>query len=156
MDFYDFISHEDTMSWAGEGNDVWGWVSPDGREFAALGQADGTAFMEVTKQGKLVFLGRLPQQSVISIWRDMKMVGDNMVIGTEVSSLTRSKHAFGIQLTKGRLLMEDCKFFPCPSCLTLTRRTLLTSLPRTTLWDSTTVSLLAARTTSLPSKSCRW
>ncbi|KAI7155268.1 hypothetical protein KC349_g7103 [Hortaea werneckii] len=83
IDFYDFKSHGDLESWAGEGNDAWGWVAPDGREFVALGQADGTAFMEITKKGKLVYLGRLPQQSVTSIWRDMKTYKNYMLIGSE-------------------------------------------------------------------------
>ena len=83
IDFYDFKSHGDLESWAGEGNDAWGWVAPDGREFAALGQADGTAFMEVTRKGELIYLGRLPQQSVTSIWRDMKTYKNYMLIGSE-------------------------------------------------------------------------
>ena len=39
---YDFLSHADLGSWAGEGSDTWGWVSDEGREFVAIGQADGT------------------------------------------------------------------------------------------------------------------
>lgn len=42
MDMYDFMSHADLGSWAGEGSDTWGWVGPNGREFIAIGQADGT------------------------------------------------------------------------------------------------------------------
>ncbi|GAB7365359.1 hypothetical protein MBLNU230_g6438t2 [Neophaeotheca triangularis] len=83
MDFYDFLSHEDLGSWAGEGNDAWPYVADNGREFAALGQADGTAFVEISKKGKMTYMGRLPQQSVASVWRDMKMLGDYMIIGTE-------------------------------------------------------------------------
>lgn len=75
MDMYDFKSHADLGSWAGEGSDTWGWVGPNGREFIAIGQADGTAFCEITKRGKLVYLGRLPQQSVTSIWHDIKGMG---------------------------------------------------------------------------------
>lgn len=72
LDLYDFKSHADLGSWAGEGSDTWGWVADDGREFIAIGQADGTAFAEIDKRGKLIYLGRLPQQSVASIWHDIK------------------------------------------------------------------------------------
>ena len=84
MDFYDFKSHSDLGSIKGEGSNTWGWVSDTGREFIAVGQVstsslhlrslcdyicadlnqgDGAAFAEITKDGKLSYLGRLPQQS---------------------------------------------------------------------------------------------
>lgn len=65
------MSHADLGSGTGEGSDTWGMVL-DGREFIAIGQADGTAFAEIDKKGKLNYLGRLPRQSVDSIWHDMK------------------------------------------------------------------------------------
>ena len=83
MDLYDFASHADLGSYAGEGSSSWGWVSADGREFAIIGQADGAAFAEVSKQGKLIYLGRLPQQSVFSIWREIRVWRDYVVIGSE-------------------------------------------------------------------------
>ena len=83
MDFYDFKSHADLGSYAGEGSNTWGWVSQTGREFVAIGQADGTAFAEINKNGKLVYLGRLPQQSVQSIWREIKGYNNYMLIGSE-------------------------------------------------------------------------
>lgn len=83
MDLLDFKSHADLGSFVGEGSSSWGWVSADGREFAAIGQADGTAFAEITPKGKLVYLGRLPQQSVFSIWREIRVFHDYMIIGSE-------------------------------------------------------------------------
>ena len=83
MDLYDFKSHADLGSWAGEGSSSWGWTSDDGREFVAIGQADGTAFAEISKKGQLVYLGRLPQQSVISIWREIRSYKNYMIIGSE-------------------------------------------------------------------------
>lgn len=83
MDLYDFKSHADLGSWAGEGSSSWGWTSDDGREFIAVGQADGTAFAEISKEGQLVYLGRLPQQSVTSIWREIRSYKNYMVIGSE-------------------------------------------------------------------------
>ena len=83
IDLYDFKSHADLGSFAGEGSSSWGWTSDDGREFVAVGQADGTAFAEISKEGKLIYLGRLPQQSVFSIWREIRSYRNYMVIGSE-------------------------------------------------------------------------
>ncbi len=103
---YDFKSHADLGSWAGEGSDTWGWTSGDGtrlmdnaltyetctdrfvlltigREFIAISQADGTAFCEINSRGKLIYLGRLPQQSVTSIWHDIKSYKNYIVVGSE-------------------------------------------------------------------------
>lgn len=38
-----------------------------------------TAFAEILKDGKLVYLGRLPQQSVWSIWREIRSYKNYMV-----------------------------------------------------------------------------
>lgn len=83
MDYYDFKTHADLGSRRGQGSNTWGWVSDDGREFVAVGQEDGTAFAEITKEGKIVYLGRLPQQSSVSRWREMKSYREYMVIGSE-------------------------------------------------------------------------
>lgn len=68
----DFKNHADMGSFTGEGSSTWGWTSSDDREFVAVGQADGTAFLEITTRGKLVYLGRLPQQSIGSIWCEIR------------------------------------------------------------------------------------
>lgn len=41
--------------------------------------------MEVLKDGSLVYKGRLATQTVTSIWRDMKVIGDFVYIGAESS-----------------------------------------------------------------------
>ncbi|KAK3066138.1 hypothetical protein LTS18_001976 [Coniosporium uncinatum] len=83
VDMLDFMSHEEMRSDTREGNDVWGWTAPNGREFAAVGQTDGTAFVEVRRDGSLQYLGRLPTQTVPSLWRDMKVIGSHVYIGSE-------------------------------------------------------------------------
>ncbi|KAJ9668311.1 hypothetical protein H2201_001359 [Coniosporium apollinis] len=83
VDMLDFISHEEMGSTTREGNDVWGWTSPDGREFGAVGQTDGTAFIEVRPNGELTYLGRLPTQTMSSLWRDMKVIDGYCYIGSE-------------------------------------------------------------------------
>ena len=83
IDLYDFKSHADLGSERGEGSSSWGWTSPEGRELLAIGQSDGAAFAEITSEGKLVYLGRLPQHSVPAIWREIRGYKNYMVIGSE-------------------------------------------------------------------------
>ncbi|KAK2814042.1 hypothetical protein FQN50_000446 [Emmonsiellopsis sp. PD_5] len=83
IDLLDFKSHADLGSFTGEGSSSWGWTSDDGREFVAIGQADGTAFAEISPKGKLIYLGRLPQQSAFSIWREIRTYKNYVIIGSE-------------------------------------------------------------------------
>ncbi|KAF2668064.1 hypothetical protein BT63DRAFT_433676 [Microthyrium microscopicum] len=85
IDLYNFKSHASLGSTAGQGSSSWGWTSPEGREFAAIAQIDGCAFAEITKEGKLVYLGRLPAYSVPSIWREVRGYKDYMLIGSEAT-----------------------------------------------------------------------
>lgn len=84
IDLYHFLPHSGLGSTEGQGSSSWGWTSEDGREFVALGQFDGTAFAEITSEGKMVYLGRLPQNDDIgSRWREIRVVRDLAVIGSE-------------------------------------------------------------------------
>ncbi|KAJ7119856.1 hypothetical protein C8R44DRAFT_624678 [Mycena epipterygia] len=87
LDLYSFTPHADMGSTDLIGNDVWGWAhtSDDGltREFGLVAQMDGTAFVEVLPTGQIAYLGRLPTQSVSSIWRDIKVIGTYAYIGSE-------------------------------------------------------------------------
>ncbi|PLN79669.1 hypothetical protein BDW42DRAFT_172478 [Aspergillus taichungensis] len=83
VDLLGFISHQAMESKTREGNDVWGWTSADGREFAIVGQTDGTAFVEVKEDGSLEYVGRLPTQTDSSVWRDMKVIKNHVYIGSE-------------------------------------------------------------------------
>ncbi|KAI8691855.1 hypothetical protein NCS56_00179100 [Fusarium sp. Ph1] len=85
VDMMAFLSHQDMGSRTRMGNDIWGWTSATGREFAIVGQSDGTAFAEIKSDGSIVYLGRLPTQTVNSDWRDMKVIGDHVYIGAEAS-----------------------------------------------------------------------
>jgi choice-of-anchor B domain-containing protein len=49
----------------------------------AIGQADGAAFVEITKNGTMDYLGRLPAFSRPAIWRELRGYKDYMVIGSE-------------------------------------------------------------------------
>jgi len=86
LDLYDFKTHAELGSPRGRGAGSWGWANHrNGREFVAIAQEDGTSFSEVTKGGKLVYLGRLPQYTGAnaSLWREIKGYKNFVVIGSE-------------------------------------------------------------------------
>lgn len=51
-------------------NDIWGYVSPSGREYAILGLYSGTGVVDVTDPDAPVVVGAIPDAG--SIWSDMK------------------------------------------------------------------------------------
>ncbi|MCH7833581.1 MAG: choice-of-anchor B family protein, partial [Proteobacteria bacterium] len=80
------------------GNDIWGWSDAlTGNEYALMGMTNGTAFVDITIPEVPVFLGRLPTQTVESLWRDIKVYQDHAYIvadnagahGMQVFDLTR-------------------------------------------------------------------
>ena len=91
MDLYDFMNHNDMGGGEADpnypnrrGSSIWGWVSPWGRQIALIGQHTGTAFVEVTKKGKLRYLGRLPAQDPVgSSWREIRVLNNYAIIGSE-------------------------------------------------------------------------
>ncbi|CEJ92844.1 hypothetical protein VHEMI08472 [[Torrubiella] hemipterigena] len=83
IDLLDHLTYQQQGSNEREGNDIWGWTSPDGREFAIVGHSDGTGFVEVLPGGQLKFIARLPTQTGSSIWRDMKVIDHHVYIGSE-------------------------------------------------------------------------
>jgi choice-of-anchor B domain-containing protein len=84
QDMYDFKTHQELGNpGPGEGAGSWGWVSPDNREFIAIGITNGTAFAEVTSKGKLEYLGRLPAQGEPVIWQEMKTLNSYLFVGSE-------------------------------------------------------------------------
>ncbi|KAF2835453.1 hypothetical protein M501DRAFT_942061, partial [Patellaria atrata CBS 101060] len=84
VDLYSFLTHEQMGSTTREGNDIWGWAYR-GREFGAVGQTDGTAFVEVNSDGSLTYIGRLPTQTEPSIWRDVKVINGYLYVGSEAA-----------------------------------------------------------------------
>ncbi|KAJ6457220.1 hypothetical protein C8R45DRAFT_844320 [Mycena sanguinolenta] len=82
LDLYSFTPHAELGSGTGFGNDIWGWTH-EAREFALVGQRDGTAFVEVLPSGQAVYLGSLGTQTENSTWRDIKVIGDYAYIGSE-------------------------------------------------------------------------
>ncbi|KAH6887844.1 hypothetical protein BKA70DRAFT_1332568 [Coprinopsis sp. MPI-PUGE-AT-0042] len=86
VDLHYFLSHAEMGSRTGEGSSIWGWTSSTGREFGVVAQADGAAFVEVNKDGSLRYVGRLPQQSTTSIWREIRVFKNYAIIGSEAVS----------------------------------------------------------------------
>ncbi|KAH4412084.1 hypothetical protein HBH70_069750 [Parastagonospora nodorum] len=100
VDLYHFLPHAKLGSSQGQGSSSWGWTSADGREFVAIGQFDGTAFAEISSEGKLVYLGRLPPYDAIgSRWREIRVLRDYAVIGSEAI-----KH--GVQIFDMKKLLD--------------------------------------------------
>ena len=98
LDLTGHLSHDDLGSADPTeriGSSIWGWTI-QGREFLAIAQTDGAAFAEIVgsgwwnyvpfyakKAGTLDYIGRLPGQSVNSIWREIKGYKDYAIIGSE-------------------------------------------------------------------------
>jgi len=99
LDLTGHLSHEALGSKSNDstrmGSSIWG-ITLEGREFAIIGQADGAAFAEVVgkgwwnwvpfigkQEGTLDYIGRLPQQSVPSWWREIKTYKHYAIIGSE-------------------------------------------------------------------------
>ena len=64
-------------------NDVWGWTDPaTGTEYALVGRADGTAFVDVSDPNNPVYVGELlkTEGSRVNSWRDVKVYKDHAFI----------------------------------------------------------------------------
>ncbi|KAK1623511.1 hypothetical protein BDP81DRAFT_503096 [Colletotrichum phormii] len=94
IDLYDFINHatlgspHSTTS-GRTGSTVWGWTDPSSdREFIASGLYDGTSFIEVLPEGRLLHLGFLPSYAPTgpnSWWHEVRNYKEYMVIGSELA-----------------------------------------------------------------------
>ncbi|KAJ3853079.1 hypothetical protein EV368DRAFT_39630 [Lentinula lateritia] len=123
-DLYAFVPHWATGSKNRVGNDVWGWTDMEsGREFGMVGQGDGTAFVEIQPDGSVDYLGRLPTQSVDSIWRDIKVIGNIAYIGSEAEG-------HGVQVFNlSKLLVPGLKNAPKEYNITTDLTALFDELP---------------------------
>ncbi len=68
------------------GNDAWGWTDPlDGTEYAIMGVRSGTVFIDISDPVNPIYLGKLLTHSGFSVWRDMKTIGNYVLIGSEAT-----------------------------------------------------------------------
>ena len=80
-------------------NDIWGWTDPDtGKEYAIIGMANGTSFVDISDPENPLMLGILPEHHLAeshkfsgkeehdgakSIWRDIKVYQNHAFIVSE-------------------------------------------------------------------------
>lgn len=65
----------------GSGNDLWGWVdTATGKEYALMGLNNGVSFVDISDPESPVVIGRLPTQTITSVWRDIKVYADHAFI----------------------------------------------------------------------------
>ena len=70
----------------GDAEDLWGWTDPQtGKEYAIVGMAGGTAFVDVTDPTAPAVIGTLPSHTGSSLWRDVKVYADHAFIVSEAS-----------------------------------------------------------------------
>ena len=81
-------------------NDLWGWTDPEsGREYAIMGRADGTTFVDLSDPGNPVYLGEMPltEGATVNMWRDIKVYDNHAYVvadnagahGVQVFDLTQ-------------------------------------------------------------------
>ena len=74
---------------ASSGNDCWGWTdSSSGKEYVLMGLDNGTAFIDISEPTQPRYLGKLPTQTISTIWRDIKVYKDHAFIVADFSSDT--------------------------------------------------------------------
>lgn len=75
VDLESFVPLHDLGAAAGDSaSDVWGWRDPrGGREYALIGLANGTSFVDVTDAKRPRVVAFLPTATVASPWRELKV-----------------------------------------------------------------------------------
>ena len=69
------------------GNDIWGYRSPAGREYALMGLTNGVAFVDITDPANPVVLGNLATHTGNnSSWRDIREKNGYAYIGADVNA----------------------------------------------------------------------
>lgn len=85
---------------------VWGYVAPNGREYAILGCSDGTAFIDVTDSASISEVGFVPSTNPSSSsnnWREMKTYSHYAYIVSEVNNS-------GIQIVDLQYLPDSIRY----------------------------------------------
>ncbi len=78
----DLIAHVDFVAEGkGEGNDIWGYVAPDGTEYAIVGTTTGTLVYSLEDPANPIERTFIPGSN--STWRDMKQWGEYAYVTTD-------------------------------------------------------------------------
>lgn len=73
---------QDSLTYSGGVNDVWGWVAEDGTEYAIVGLQAGVGIVDVTKD-TIEEVVHIP--AVNNTWRDIKTYGHYAYVSTEAN-----------------------------------------------------------------------
>ena len=84
VDLRSWIPVGDLDPAATSANDIWGYVSPLGREYALIGISNGTAFVEITDPGNAQLVDMISGPT--SSWRDIKTYGETAYAVSEGGS----------------------------------------------------------------------
>jgi choice-of-anchor B domain-containing protein len=107
-DGYDLIGNIPLVNFDAQGgNDSWGWTdSSTGKEYALMGLNNGTAFIDITDEENLIYVGKLPGTGQPISWRDIKVYKDHAFIvseaegaGMQVFDLTRLRDVTDVPVT---------------------------------------------------------
>ena len=107
---YDLLAKISLETFGSEAaNDNWGWVDLEsGKEYVLSGLDDGTAFIDISDPINPIFLGKLPTETTVSPWRDIKVYENHAFIVSEAP-----EHGLQVfDLTRLRLLDKYQIFTP--------------------------------------------
>lgn len=72
---------------ASSANDIWGWTDPNNsKEYALVGLDNGIAFVDISNDEELVYLGKLPTATTSSGWRDVKVFENHAFVVSEAAA----------------------------------------------------------------------
>ena len=97
-DLMGYISLEEMD--AVSGNDCWGWTDlSTGKEYALMGLDNGTAFIDLSDPLEPIYLGKLPTETISTVWRDIKVFKDHAFVVADFNSQTlEDERMHGIQV----------------------------------------------------------
>lgn len=79
-----------------EASDLWGYVSPRGREYAIIGLTNGTGFVDITRPREAFLVEFIDGEGIDSSWRDVAVRGefayivtDGIGVGLQVVDMSR-------------------------------------------------------------------
>lgn len=81
IDFYSFLAMDDleipfpphTESLGKKSNDIWGYLSPSGREFTLIGLDNGVDVVDTTDPTNPCILAKMPTRRPVDTWGDIKV-----------------------------------------------------------------------------------
>ena len=76
----------DQLTFESNLNDIWGYVSPSGIEYALVGRIDGVSIVSLEDPDNVVEVASIPGQA--SLWRDLKSYGEYAYIVTDAGGTT--------------------------------------------------------------------